>query len=189
MRPCTTDSPATWPTTRPFDQPMALSVPNSRVRRETPEIVNSTASASATASTMSDSQVPRFVISDDALESEPETVEARSDCELTVASGSSSWRAACTRRDRVGGLRLHVDRRDDVAGAGELLRDVQRDVDVRRRVGLVRGRRRRCRRPRTAWPPTSMRVADRELGGRGVGRIEHGDVLRRRRRRRAPGRR
>src|SRR6478609_9414822 len=96
IAPCTTDSPATWPTTRPFDQPMALSVPNSRVRRETPEIVNSTASTSATASTMSESQVPRFVMRADALESDPDTVEARSACELTVASGSSSWRAACT---------------------------------------------------------------------------------------------
>ena len=69
----------------------------------------------ATASTMIDSQVPRFVMSEDALESEPETVEARSDCELTVASGSSSWSAGLHARDRVGGLRLHVDGRDDVA--------------------------------------------------------------------------
>ncbi len=74
---------------------MAMSVPNSRVRRETPEIVNSTARASATARTMSESQVPRFVMSDDALESDPETVAARSDCELTVASGSALERALC----------------------------------------------------------------------------------------------
>ena len=35
-------------------------------------------------------------MSDEALESEPETVEARSDCELTVASGSAAWMSACT---------------------------------------------------------------------------------------------
>ena len=96
IRPCTRDSPATCPTTRPLDHPIALSVPNSRVRRETPDIVNSTARTSATASTISDSHVPRLVMSADALESEPETVDARSDCELTVASGNSSSRAACT---------------------------------------------------------------------------------------------
>ncbi len=96
MRPWTTDSPATWPTTRPLDQPIALSVPNSRVRRETPEIVKSTASTTATASTRIESHVPRLVMRAVALESEPETVEARSDCELTVASGSSSSIADCT---------------------------------------------------------------------------------------------
>ena len=72
---------------------MAFSVPNSRVRRDTPEIVKRTASTSATARTMSDSQVPRLVMRDEALESDPDTEAARSDCELTVASGSASWMA------------------------------------------------------------------------------------------------
>ena len=96
MRACTSDSPATWPTTRRSDQPMALRVPNSRVRRATPDTVNSTARARAIASTMTDSHVPRLVMSDDALDSEPETVAARSDCALTVASGSAASSAACT---------------------------------------------------------------------------------------------
>ncbi len=39
---------------------------------------------------MIDSHVPRFVISELALASEPETVEARSDCELTVAVGRAA---------------------------------------------------------------------------------------------------
>ena len=45
---------------------------------------------------MIESQVPRLVISDVALDSDPETVEASSDCDVTVASGSSSASAACT---------------------------------------------------------------------------------------------
>src|SRR5690606_31683296 len=40
ISPCTTDSPATWPTTRRPLQPIALSVPSSRVRRFTPDTVN-----------------------------------------------------------------------------------------------------------------------------------------------------
>ena len=89
---------------------------------------------------MIESQVPRLVMSDDALESEPETVDARSDCELTVASGSAASMSVCTAAICVGGLGLHVDGRDHVADAGEVLRDIERDVDVRRRVGVA-GRR------------------------------------------------
>ena len=175
--PCTTDSPATCPTTRPLDQPMAFSVPNSRVRRETPEIVNSTASASATPSTMIDSQVPRLVMSDDALESEPETVDARSDCELTVASGSAASMSDCTAAIASAVLGLHVDRRDDVLDAGEVLRDIERDVDVRGGVGL--SWRSDVTMPTTSMsvPPTSMVSPTARSLRRRVGRVEHGDVL------------
>ena len=93
-----------------------------------------------------------------------------------MASGSSSWSAACTRRDRVRGLRLHVDRRDDVARAGERLRDIQRDVHVRGRVGVARGGRHDAD-DLDLLAADVDRVADGELGGRGVRRVEHGDVL------------
>ncbi|KJL34613.1 hypothetical protein RS86_00664 [Microbacterium azadirachtae] len=96
MRPWTSDSPATWRTIRPFDQPIALSVPNSLVRRATPESVNSTARSTATASTMIDSHVPRPSIMPAALARDPETVEARSACELTVAVGRALASAVCT---------------------------------------------------------------------------------------------
>jgi hypothetical protein len=96
MSDCTTDSPATWPTIRRSLQPIALSVPNSRVRRVTPEIVNRIVMRNAAASTMSDSQVPRFDTSVDAEASEPDTVDARSSWVLTVASGSAASMSVCT---------------------------------------------------------------------------------------------
>ncbi len=96
IRPCTTDSPATWPTTRPLLQPIALSVPSSRVRRLTPDTVNRIARPKAPASTMTLSQVPSVPIRLDAVDREPVTPSARSDCVLTEASGSSPSIAAAT---------------------------------------------------------------------------------------------
>ncbi len=89
IRPCTSDSPATCRVMRPFDQPMALRVPNSRVRRVTPEMVNRMAMRNAAARTTIDSHRPRFDTRVDAVAREPETLEARSDSVETVALDSS----------------------------------------------------------------------------------------------------
>ena len=48
----------------------------------------------AAASTITESQVPRLAISSPALPSEPETLEARSACVLTVAVGRALVRSA-----------------------------------------------------------------------------------------------
>ncbi len=173
--PAPSDSPATCRTTRPLLQPIALRVPNSRVRRVTPEIVNRIAIRNAAASTISDSQVPRFAMSPAAEESEPETFAARSACVLTVASGSSVSSSDATVVDRVGARRLHVDRRDLTVHVGEALGGVERDVGVgcrrsrprrwMRRCRSPRSPRRRsgsCRRPRAPrWSPTTGRARRR----------------------------
>ena len=49
--------------------------------------VNRIAMRNAAASTMTESQVPRFAMSSPAVPSEPETLDARSACVLTVAPG------------------------------------------------------------------------------------------------------
>ena len=74
-------------------QPIAFSVPNSRVRRVTPEMVKRIAMRKAAASTMMDSQVPRLATSWPAVHRDPETLEARSACVLTVAVGSAFLRS------------------------------------------------------------------------------------------------
>src|SRR5450755_3050165 len=51
IMPMTTASPTTWPMTRRLRQPSALSVPNSRTRRETADIVSRLASRKAATST------------------------------------------------------------------------------------------------------------------------------------------
>ena len=94
--PWKSDSPATWPTTRRLRQPIALSVPNSRVRRPTPLTVSRMASANAAASTASDSQRPRLPTRSDAVDSDPLTEPARSSWVLTVASGSAASSAVAT---------------------------------------------------------------------------------------------
>lgn len=85
MMPWTNDSPATCRVMRPLDQPMAFRVPNSRVRRLTPEIVNRMAMRNAAARTTIDSQVPRFDTRLDAVERDPDTLDARSASVETVA--------------------------------------------------------------------------------------------------------
>ena len=90
MRPVTTDSPMTWPMIRLLRQPMAFSVPNSRARRDTADIVSSPATANAATSTRMDNQVPRSPASFAALPSEPLIWLARLAELVTVAFGSSA---------------------------------------------------------------------------------------------------
>ena len=79
---------------RPLLQPIALRVPNSRVRRVTPEMVKRMAMRNAAASTMTESHVPRLAIRSPAVPRDPETLEARSAWVLTVAVGSALLRSA-----------------------------------------------------------------------------------------------
>jgi hypothetical protein len=87
MMPIVTDSPSTWPTIRLLRQPSALSVPNSRTRRDTAEIVSRLASRKAAARTAIASHLPRLRARPDALASEPVTSLARSLEVVTVALG------------------------------------------------------------------------------------------------------
>lgn len=77
-------SPTTWRVTRPDVQPRALSVPNSRTRRETAAEVSSPATRDAATSTAMDSHLPTLVAREEAVDSEPETVSARSAEVVTV---------------------------------------------------------------------------------------------------------
>ena len=96
--PCTMDSPRTWPTMRRPFQPSALSVPNSRTRRETADTVSRLATANEAIRAAMASHLPRRSASVDALESEPLTWLARSEDVVTVALGMifsiSAWTAA-----------------------------------------------------------------------------------------------
>src|SRR5258708_36587609 len=76
--PVTMASPMTWRTTRREVQPSALSVPNSRTRRPTADMVNSAATANAAISTRIDSHLPRLLARDAAEAIEPVTDLARS---------------------------------------------------------------------------------------------------------------
>ena len=71
MMPMAIASPTTWPTTRRLFQPSALSVPNSRTRRDTADMVRRLASRNAAASTAMASHLPRLFARLDALETEP----------------------------------------------------------------------------------------------------------------------
>src|ERR1700704_1996518 len=85
------DSPMTWRVTRPLVQPRAFRVPNSRVRRLTAEEVSSAATRKAAIRTAMDSHLPTLVARLEAVESEPETVEARSEEGGTVVPGLFFW--------------------------------------------------------------------------------------------------
>src|SRR5216683_401529 len=94
--PMTTDSPITWATTRRLRQPRALSVPNSRTRRDTAAMVSRLASRKAAMSTATASHLPRLLARLAVLASDPETSLARSLDVVTVADGSSLLIACCT---------------------------------------------------------------------------------------------
>ena len=64
---------------------MALSVPNSRTLRFTPDVVNKMAVMKAASKTITLSQPPMSFTSEEAVASEPLTVDANSDAVLTVA--------------------------------------------------------------------------------------------------------
>ena len=82
-------SPITWATTRWLFQPSALSVPNSRTRRETAAIISRAARLNAAISTATASHLPRLLARLPALDSEPLTSLARLLEVVTVALGSS----------------------------------------------------------------------------------------------------
>src|SRR3984885_236063 len=71
--PIATDWALTWKTTRRLSQPSALSVPNSRMRRDTADMVSRLASRNAAIRTAIASHLPRLLARDDALEMEPVT--------------------------------------------------------------------------------------------------------------------
>ena len=89
MMPMVTDSPSTWATIRRLRQPSALSVPNSRARRDTAAIVSRLATANAAISTRTDSHLPRSLASLAELDTDPVTWLARLEAVVTVAPGSS----------------------------------------------------------------------------------------------------
>lgn len=89
--PLTIASPTTCRVTRPDFQPSALSVPNSRTRRDTAEEVSRPATRNAATSTAIDSHLPTFVASEDAVDSDPETVSARSAEVVTVVPEMFFW--------------------------------------------------------------------------------------------------
>src|SRR5690348_16786006 len=90
-RPLTTASPTTWRVTRLDFQPSALSVPNSRTRRETAEEVRRPATRNAATSTAMESHLPTLVARLEAVDNEPETVEARSEEVVTVVPEMFFW--------------------------------------------------------------------------------------------------
>ncbi len=85
--PITMASPMTCPITLRLRQPSALSVPNSRTRRETAAPVSRLASRNAAISTAMASQRPRLFARLEVLDSEPVTWLARSLEVVTVALG------------------------------------------------------------------------------------------------------
>src|SRR5579859_7729625 len=82
--PIAIDSPTTWPTTRRDRQPRAFSVPNSRTRRDTADMVSRLASRKAAMRTAIASHLPRLLASDEALAREPVTWLARLLSSVTV---------------------------------------------------------------------------------------------------------
>src|SRR5207244_1384722 len=86
--PVVTDSAMIWPVTRRVGQPRALSVPNSRTRRDTEVMVRRLAIANAAASTAIDSHRPRLSASSAVSASEPVTALARLSAVVTVAVGT-----------------------------------------------------------------------------------------------------
>ena len=76
-------------TIRRLRQPSAFSVPNSRTRRVTADIVSRVASRNAAMSTAIASHLPRLLASDAALEIEPVTSLASVFWSVTVAPGTA----------------------------------------------------------------------------------------------------
>ena len=134
MRPSVTDSPMTWPTMRRLRQPIAFSVPNSRTRRETADRVSRLASRNAAISTAMASHLPRLLARLEALDSEPVTSLARSAEVVTVSEGRALLDLALHGGDVRGAVGRDVDGVHVVLHVGQLLRDRERDVDVRRVV-------------------------------------------------------
>ena len=150
MSPCTSDSPATCPTMRRFDQPIALSVPNSRVRRVTPWIVKQDRDEER-GDEHGDRQ-PQPEVRDEARRGRERARDRRGEvglrrhgrvgqCLLDVGlharrCGRTRWPA------RRWSLTMSVSARDRLG-------EVERDVDVRRRSRRPPRSRSRCRRPRT----------------------------------------
>ncbi len=95
IRPFTMDSPTTCRVTLREGQPSALRVPNSRTRRDTAEEVSSAARNAATSTAM-DSHLPTLVARFEAVDREPETVEARSAEVVTVVPEMFFWMVALT---------------------------------------------------------------------------------------------
>src|SRR5690606_25136794 len=82
--------------TRPERQPSALSVPNSRTRRETAEEVSRPATRKAATRTTIDSHLPTPAAREEAVDREPETVSARSAEVVTVVPEMFFWIADLT---------------------------------------------------------------------------------------------
>ncbi len=83
----TSASPMIWRMIRRLRQPSALSVPNSRTRRDPADTVSKLARPNAAASTATASHLPRLLARLEALDSEPVTSLARSLEVVTVALG------------------------------------------------------------------------------------------------------
>ena len=137
--PCTMDSPSTWPTMRRLFQPSALSVPNSRTRRETAETVSRLATAKEAIRAATASHLPSRSASVEALESEPLTWPARSEDGRHGRLGHELLDLLLDGGDVVGAVGLHVDLVDLVLVVAELLRPAQGDVDVGRRAAAGQG--------------------------------------------------
>ena len=173
MRPMTSDSPMICRRIRPLRQPIALSVPNSRTRRVTADIVSRLARPNAAASTATASHLPRLLARLEALDSEPVTSLARSLEVVTVALGRAAEISAGDRGDVRGALGGHVDRVDLVRHPGQGLRAGQRDVDVRG-AGVLRS----VTMPITVnvFPAICDRRAGLEALRRGVVGVDDGDA-------------
>src|SRR3954470_18437494 len=91
IRPLTMDSPTTWRVTLRLGPPSAFRVPNSRTRRDTAEEVSSAATRKAATSTAIDSHLPTLEARLEAVDREPETVEARSEEVVTVVPEMLPW--------------------------------------------------------------------------------------------------
>src|SRR6202034_1318962 len=89
IRPMASASPMIWLRIRRLRQPRALSVPNSRTRRDTADTVSRLARPNAAASTATASHLPRLLARLEALDSDPVTSLARSLDVVTVAVGSA----------------------------------------------------------------------------------------------------
>src|SRR5689334_8404521 len=84
-------SPTTCRVTRPDFQPSALSVPNSRTRRETAEEVSRPATRNAATRTAMESHLPTLDAREEAVDSDPDTVLARSAEVVTVVPEMFFW--------------------------------------------------------------------------------------------------
>ena len=94
--PMASDSPITWAMIRRDRQPSALSVPNSRTRLATADMVSRLATANAAISTRIDSHLPRSLASFAVLDTDPVTWLARLAAVVTVSAGSRCLISDCT---------------------------------------------------------------------------------------------